>query len=89
MLAVKTDVLDISEVGMYILNFLKNNYPNILKEKYKLDKLDKETLELAEDLALKMGFIKNGEVDYDKVFLRIYHDLANELIKGVTFDYDI
>ena len=64
---------------------MKNNYPDILKQKYNIE-LSNDPAEILESIAVKIGAIKNGEVDYEKVSLRIYNDIVSGRIKGVTFD---
>ena len=39
-----------------------------------------------ESLAKKMGYIKNGEFDSEKVAWKLYNDITSGVIKGVTFD---
>ena len=83
--AIKSDILNIVDIATYIIMYLSKNYKTILDEKYKIDSTS-DVLENYEMIAKKMGFIYGGEVDYDKVSLRIYNDLASGKIKGVTFD---
>ena len=83
--AIKSEILDINDIGTFLLTFLKENYPNVLVEKYKVDATSDVT-EIMENLAKKMGYIKNGEIDSEKVAWKLYNDIASGVIKGVTFD---
>lgn len=83
--SIKMDVLDITDIGGYLISFLKNYYPNILEERYNIE-IDKDPLIVFERIAKKIGAYIKGEVDYEKVSERIYHDLVSGKIKGVTFD---
>ena len=84
--SIKEEVLPIDEVVIYILNTLSKYYPDILLNRYGINKIDDivETLEL---IGKKRGcLIKGGVVDYDKVYSVIMNDIKSGLIKGVTFD---
>ncbi len=83
--AIKSEILDINDIGIFLLTFLKENYPNVLIEKYKVDATS-EVTEIMENLAKKMGYIKNGEIDSEKVAWKLYNDITSGVIKGVTFD---
>ena len=39
-----------------------------------------------ETIGKKIGAMKHGEVDYDKVSIKIVNDIKGEKIKGITFD---
>lgn len=91
MTAIKQEVLPKDEVAYYILKMLSDYYPNILKERYSLDKFDIENIEECyQILAQKLGaFLKNKEIDYDKISNIVINDIKNEYIKGITFDRGI
>ena len=83
--AIKIEILPISDIATYILQFLQKNYPSVLKEKYHLD-VSNDILEMYEDIAKRMGALKNGEIDYTRVATRVYNDIVGGKIKGITFD---
>lgn len=83
--ALKQEILPIDEVAVYILNQLSTYYPAILEERYGIKKVT-DVLDAYEVIAKKIGVIKNGEVDYDRVSLKIINDIKTESIKGITFD---
>ncbi len=82
---IKTSILNLEEVSFYILSFLNKNYPNILKERYNIENID-DVLEMFNIIANNIGAIKNNEVDYIRVSEKVYNDLNNGLIKGITLD---
>ena len=47
---------------------------------------DDNILEAYEIIGQKIGAMKHGEVDYEKVSLKIVNDIKLERIKGITFD---
>ena len=79
-------ILDSELIASYIIKFLFNNYPNILKEKYGIDNID-DLVNTFDLIAKKRGaLLKGGLTDYDKVYSIIINDLKNGSIKNVTFD---
>lgn len=85
MTAIKEEILPIDDVAVHILKMLYNYYPNILKERYNVTDI-KDIEHVYETIAKKIGAIKNNEVDYEKVSIRIVNDMKDEYIKGITFD---
>lgn len=85
MTSIKQEILPIDEVAVHILETLSDYYPEILKERYNLTKVD-DIEEAYEVIAKNMGAMKRGEVDYDRVSKKIVNDIKLEHIKGVTFD---
>lgn len=86
--SIKTEVVDVNEVAVHILNKLNRNYPNKLKERYDINPSSCDLdIEYAYDtIGRKIGAIRNNEVDYERVSNRIINDIKDEYIKGVLFD---
>ena len=82
---IKTEILNMTDIGGYLVSFLKNYYPHILEERYKIE-VSKDPNEVFVSIAKKIGAMSNGETDYEKVSLRLYNDVVSGKIKGVTFD---
>ena len=88
MTSIKSDVLPLDKVAVHILDKLSKYYPNILEERYGIKNYDNlEITEVYEKIAMKIGaLLKNREVDYKKVSLRIINDVKDEYVKNITFD---
>ncbi len=85
--AIKQEILPVDEVAVYVLKQLSEYYPQILKERYGIDKVTDDTiLDAYETIGKKIGAYKNGEADYDRVSIKIVNDIKSETIKGITFD---
>ncbi len=85
--AIKEEVLPIYDVVEYALKMLEKHYPDILKERYKIDRVSEDIVETLEIIGKKRGcLIKGGEIDYDKVVNLIMNDIKSGTIRGVTFD---
>lgn len=83
--AIKQEILPIDDVAVHILNKLSEFYPDILMEQYGLKKVT-DIMEAYEVIGKKIGAVRNGEVDYERVSIKIVNDIKSEKIKGITFD---
>ena len=86
--AIPRDLLPVDKVAVHILSKLNDFYPNILKERYNLDKIDLDEIEFVyETIGKKIGaYISGGEFDYDRISKTILEDVKSEKVKGITFD---
>ena len=85
MSAIKSEILNIDELAVHILNMLYKCYPNLLKERYNVSEIE-DIEEVYNNIGKSIGAYKNGEADYDRVSNKIVNDVKNEYIKGITFD---
>lgn len=81
---IRSEILNMDEICIHILNTLYDNYPTIIQEKYGI--IENDVMEMYETIAKKINAYKNNEVLYDKVSLKVYNDITSGNIKGVTFD---
>ena len=83
--SIKEEILDIEDIARFIINKLSELYPDKLKERYKLESINLETI--YEDIAKKRGLLgKGGIIDYDKVYLTIVKDLKDSKFGNITLD---
>ncbi len=85
--SIPIDILPIDRVAIYVLNTVDKYYPNLLKERYNIEHVDKDIADTYDKIGRKIGaVISGGEIDYDKVSKRILDDIKQERIKGITLD---
>lgn len=86
--AIPIDILPVDSVAIHILKKLSTYYPEILKNRYNIEKIDENNIEEVYNIiGRKIGaVISGGEIDYDRVSKAILEDIKNERIKGITFD---
>ena len=85
MTAIKEEVLDLEDISIYIIDTMFKYYPDSIKVRYNITNNDDivETLNL---IGKKIGAVKNGETDYDKVYVTILKDLREGRLGRITFD---
>lgn len=85
--SIKDDVLQIEELVLELIEDLKNLYPELLKEKYKIDDVEnKLPLEIFEEIAeMKKCLLKGGEIDYERAAKAILDDFRKCRIGKITF----
>ncbi len=86
--SIKEEILDPYELSTHILKTMYKLYPENLKNRYGIEKIDFEDIVPTLDLiAVKRGaLLKGGEKDYDKVYSIIIRDLKENHLGNVTFD---
>ena len=83
---IKMEILNMTDIGGYIITFFKNYYKDKLAEKYDIEISD-DPNEIFTSLAQKFNYFeKDGEIDYEKISNKVYNDLVSGMLKGVTFD---
>ena len=62
------------------------DYPNKLSDRYNMESLDEDVIEVYNTIGKKIGAFKNGEADFNRVSEAIINDIKSERIKEITFD---
>ncbi|GAA4712987.1 ribosome biogenesis GTPase YlqF [Brevibacillus fulvus] len=72
--AIKDELIDFTEVALFVIAYMMHYYPERLTERFKLKQLPEDRVEMLEEIAKKRGcLVSGGQVDYDKaaeIFLR-------------------
>ena len=77
--SIKDGIMDQEELAFHLLKFLIEDYSKLLINRYKLETIHKEPLEILNDITINRGFIiKGGEPNY----LRTSEMLLDEFRKG-------
>ena len=83
--SIKEEILNTDDISNFILKKLEELYPEALKERYKLDEIDYDTI--YDDIAKKRGLLAKGGIpDYEKVTLVIIRDLKEGNFGNITLD---
>ena len=85
MTAIKEEILDKEEVSIYIIKTMLRLYPEQIISRYNLC-VSEDVVDMLDQIGKKIGAIKNGEIDYEKVYTIILKDLREGYLGRVTFD---
>lgn len=84
--AIKDEILNIEELCLKFIEFMKEFYPKNLEERYKID-ADKTALEIYEEIGIKRGaIIRKGEVDYTRCANLIFNDFRSGKLGRITIE---
>ena len=85
MTAIKEEILDIEDISIYIINTMFKLYPDYIMNRYDI-KYDEDIVNVLDGIGKKIGAIRNGEVDYDRVYIKVLRDLRDGYLGKITFD---
>lgn len=86
--AVSDDILDIETLAMKLLVFLRENYPQSLKERYKIEYTDDESgLDLLEKIGKKRGMmIAGGEINTERAAITVIDEFRSAKLGRITLE---
>ncbi|HHU43653.1 MAG TPA: ribosome biogenesis GTPase YlqF [Clostridiales bacterium] len=85
--SISDDVVDMTELAGELIDFLKKEYPQNLKERYKLDDLSVDTAGILYEIGQKRGFIvKGGEVDIQQTAKAVIVDFRKNALGKIIME---
>lgn len=85
--AIKDTAMSYDDVAFYTVNYLLQDYPEQLKERYQLDEIPETELEFLELLGSKRGCLRSGgRVDLERVSTIFLNELRSGQIGGITLE---
>lgn len=85
--AIKDAILNLQEITVFALNFIKEHYPNRLKERFNLDEIPDEVVPLFDEIGKKRGCIMpGGYIDYDKTSELILREIRSDKLGRLSFE---
>lgn len=82
--AIKDEVIHKDDLILYFIDFLKEYYPNALSL-YNVS-VEDENLEILNKIANDKKYIRNKEIEYERVYELILNDLRNLKLGRITLD---
>ena len=74
--SIKDEILDLEEVCKKSLEYIKNEYPDLLKSRYNLDYLEEDPQDILEQIGKKRGCIlKGGIIDISRACTIVMNEL--------------
>lgn len=86
--SIKEEILVSGDLALFILKIMNDLYPDKLKERYKLESIDFDNIEITlDEIAKRRGALqKGGTTNYEKVYNIIIRDLKDGNFGQVTLD---
>ena len=85
--SIKDEILDTASLALELIKVLQLDYPQLLRERYKLDELDEDALVNMEAIAAKRGFILSGKrVDYERCARTVLDEFRGGKIGNITLE---
>jgi ribosome biogenesis GTPase A len=85
--AIKDTLLNLQDLAVFSLRFLEKAYPNRLNERYQLDKVPDDLVELFDHIGKLRGCLMSGGlVNYDKTAELIIREIRSEKFGPITFE---
>ncbi|MBZ5749853.1 ribosome biogenesis GTPase YlqF [Metabacillus rhizolycopersici] len=85
--AIKDAILNLQEVTVFALNFLREHYPDRLKERFNIDELPNEVVQLFDEIGKKRGCIMpGGYIDYDKTSELVLREIRSDKLGRLSFE---
>jgi ribosome biogenesis GTPase A len=85
--SIKDEILDVADLALELIRVLQKDYPELLKNRYKLEELSEDTLENMENIALKRGFILSGKrIDYERCGKTVLDEFRSGTIGNITLE---
>lgn len=84
--SIKDEILNIDELAMELIKYLRVNYPGIINERYEVDE-SKELTDIILDIAKNRNcLLKGGEPDYSKAASLVIDDFRSGKMGNITLE---
>lgn len=85
--AIKDTILNMHDIAIYGIQILEKNYPERLQERYNLDGVTENVVDMFDTIGKLRGCLMGGgEVDYDKVAELIIREIRSEKFGRITLE---
>lgn len=85
--AIKDELLDFQDIAVFLLNYLRAHYPERLQERYRLEELPHDAVELLDAIAMKRGFrMSGGYIDYDRCAEMVLREFRSATLGPISLE---
>jgi len=85
--SIKDEILDTASLALELIKVLQADYPELLKERYRLEGLGETPLSTMERIAEKRGFIRSGkQIDYERTARTVLDEFRAGIIGKITLE---
>lgn len=86
--AIKADIFPVEEVALFAVSYLRERYPDELKERYQLDVLSEDSVHVLEEIGKRRGCVASGGVvDWERAADALLRDLQSGKLGRVTLEF--
>ena len=76
------------DLGYELIKVLGKEYPEMLRERYKLDEISEDALENMDNIARKRGFLlSGGRIDYERTARIVLDEFRGGRIGTITLEH--
>ncbi|MCC5895505.1 MAG: ribosome biogenesis GTPase YlqF [Alkalibacterium sp.] len=83
--AIKDTLLHLDEIALYAMAFLKENYPQVITDRYHLDEKQEQEEEMPE-LLMSISHKRGFKDDYDRAAKTVIYEIRNGQLGRITFE---
>ena len=85
--SIKDEIMDLPTLGMELIGYLGEHYPQMLMDRYKLDQIEETPLGTMEAMAMKRGCILPGKrIDYERIGRLVLDEFRAGKIGRITLE---
>ena len=85
--AIKDTVFDYADIAMFLAGYLARTYPQVLQERYRLESVPDEDIDVLDAVAVKRACVrKGGSVDLQKVSSLLINEYRAGLLGPLTLE---
>lgn len=85
MTAIKEEILEKDDIAIFIINKMLSSYEQNICDRYNITEKE-DIVVILDQIGKKIGAFRNGETDYDRVYVKVIKDLQDGYLGKVTFD---
>ncbi len=86
--SIKDDVVALDDLTIEMINFFRNYNPRLFCERYKLEALSDDNIEVLGQIAKNRGFLLNkNNYDYDRVYRAVIDDFRKQKFGKIMLDF--
>lgn len=80
--AIKSELLHNDDLVLYMISFMKENYPGVLADRYNIEEVE-DNIEILDSIMKKRGIHRD---DYDKCYELLMNEFRNSKLGRITLD---
>ncbi|MBU9720298.1 MULTISPECIES: ribosome biogenesis GTPase YlqF [Bacillaceae] len=85
--AIKEEILDLQDTTVFLLRYLKEQYPERLKKRYGLTEISDDVVEIYDEIGKKRGCLMSGGlVDYDRVAEILFREFRSGMLGQISLE---